>query len=310
MLVTVAICTWNRAHLLDQALVQFRQLRVPQGLEWELLVVNNNCTDATDEVIARHSSVLPARRLFEPNPGLSNARNRAVAEAAGDYIIWTDDDALVDSDWLAAYYRGIHEKPTAAIFGGTVAPWFEGTPPEWLRKGWNEVGAAYGVRDFGQQMVPLTSSRVPFGINYVVRADAQRRFHYDPMLGRRPGRAMGGEETPVIRAMLEDGLVGWWVPDARVRHFIPAGRQTLGFLRSQFRQFGEYEGWLLNGEEGPRLFGLPRWLWRQIFEEEAKYRVHRLVSGPEVWLAHLRRSSSAWGRARGFLRSDRKLRTP
>jgi hypothetical protein len=53
MHVTVAICTWNRAGLLAQTLEQMRQLVIPPGVTWELIVVNNNCTDDTDQVIAR-----------------------------------------------------------------------------------------------------------------------------------------------------------------------------------------------------------------------------------------------------------------
>ena len=73
-----------------------RKLQIPDGVDWELLVVNNNCTDKTDEVIARHSEVLPLRRLLELKPGLSNARNCAVEAAQGQLLIWTDDDVLVD----------------------------------------------------------------------------------------------------------------------------------------------------------------------------------------------------------------------
>ena len=63
--ITVAICTWNRAQLLDQTLTEMRKLRIPPGIEWELLVVNNNCTDDTDGVLDRHEGRLPIRRLFE-----------------------------------------------------------------------------------------------------------------------------------------------------------------------------------------------------------------------------------------------------
>ena len=48
--VTVAICTWNRSALLRETLDQFTRLRIPPGVSWELLIINNNSTDATDEV--------------------------------------------------------------------------------------------------------------------------------------------------------------------------------------------------------------------------------------------------------------------
>src|SRR5581483_541916 len=103
MHVTVAICTWNRCKLRDQTLAQFQNLRIPEGVTWELLVVNNNCTDQTDLVLENYRSRLPLRRLFEPKQGHCHARNCAVAAATGELLLWTDDDVLVNPEWLAAY---------------------------------------------------------------------------------------------------------------------------------------------------------------------------------------------------------------
>ena len=90
MRITVAICTWNRAELLRQTLEGIQSLRVPRGLDWELLIVNNNCTDHTDAIIKTFGDRLPIRGLVEPEPGQSNARNAAARHATSDYIIWTD----------------------------------------------------------------------------------------------------------------------------------------------------------------------------------------------------------------------------
>ena len=87
MLISVAICTWNHAKLLDQTLAEMHRLCIPDSIEWELIVVNNNCSDETDEVIARHSDKLPIRRLFEPKQGLSNSRNCALASATGKLLL-------------------------------------------------------------------------------------------------------------------------------------------------------------------------------------------------------------------------------
>ena len=101
--ITVAVCTWNRARLLDRTLARLRELCIPDGIDWELLVVNNNSTDETEKVLDRHAGHLPLRRLVESKPGKANAANRAAAEARGELILWTDDDVLVDRGWLAAY---------------------------------------------------------------------------------------------------------------------------------------------------------------------------------------------------------------
>src|SRR5262249_4803687 len=146
---TVAICTWNRAELLDRTLAQLRHLEVPPGVSWELLVVNNNCSDHTDEVLARHAPHLPLRRLFEAEQGLSASRNRAVAEAPGELILRTDDDVLADPRWLAEYVEAAKRFPEAGFFGGTIDPWFEVPPPAWVRDNLDILCGAMVVRQLG-----------------------------------------------------------------------------------------------------------------------------------------------------------------
>ena len=103
MKVTVLICTWNRAGYLDHCRGAMRMLEIPAALQWELLVANNNSTDNTDQIIARHAEWLPIGRLFEPKAGKSHAANLGIHHATGELIICTDDDVLVSPGWLSAY---------------------------------------------------------------------------------------------------------------------------------------------------------------------------------------------------------------
>ena len=77
-------------------------MRLPDHLDWEVLVVDNGCADHTDAVIEAFAGRLPIRREFEPRRGHTPARNRAWMPAKGEYIVWTDDDVVVDPGWLAA----------------------------------------------------------------------------------------------------------------------------------------------------------------------------------------------------------------
>jgi glycosyltransferase involved in cell wall biosynthesis len=298
--ITVTICTWNRCELLKRTLEQMTKLLIPPGITWELLIVNNNCSDATDMVIASFSDRLPVRRLFQPRPGRANALNLAVQEASGDYILWTDDDVLVDEIWVAEYCDAFSRWPEAAIFGGTIQPWFAQTPPQWLRRVWQQVANAYGILDHGNEPLPLTQKRVPYGANMVVRTKDQSRYFYDPRLGVSPKSRIGGEETTMVRAMLSAGATGWWVPRARVRHYIGEGHQTTRYLRRYFFGYGEYLGRQMSDHGRQKLFGRPRWVWRQAIEAEVMYRFAHLVTKPEVWIEYLKTSSTAWGQLRGY----------
>ena len=299
MRTSVIICTRNRAGLLDQTLLQMRNLSVPDGVTWELLVVDNGSTDHTADIVARHQQHLPIRRVPEPTPGKSHALNRAAQAATGDYLLFTDDDVLVDGDWLSAYVRAFRRHPEAAVFGGPIAPWFEGNPPEWLVRTFHQVEYAFAALDLGAEPVPLASPAVPFGANMAMRAAEQRRYPYDTGLGPQPGGNIRGEETTLVKQMLADGASGWWVPDARVRHYVPRQRQTLSYIREWYSGWGEYVAYHHPKSPGRFfLWGRPSWLWWEALAGEFRFRLHRLTASPERWIEDLKSTSTAWGRFR------------
>lgn len=295
MHITVAICTWNRAALLAQTLTALTAVRPPEGTTWELLVVDNNSTDATAATIASFGGRLPIRRLFEPKPGLSNARNCAIHEASGQYLLWTDDDVLVEPTWLAAYVAAFTRRPAAGYFGGVIRPWFPNAPPQWLRRGFDHVASAYAAQDHGPVEVPLADGRVPFGANMAFRLTDQRAFPYNPALGPAHGTAIRGDETDVFHRMQARGIEGWWVPEAIVRHYIPPERQSTAYLREYFMGYGHFLAQTASPSAAPRLFGKPRWLWRSALENEARYRFGRLFGPPEEWVLRLKLASVTWG---------------
>lgn len=301
---SIAICTRNRSALLAGALESMVALHLPGAVEWEFLVIDNGCSDDTPAVVSSFEGRLPLRRCVEPVAGLSHARNRALVEAKGEWIVWTDDDVLVDPLWLVSYEQSLGRHPEAAVLGGPIDPLFLQPSPTWLRRGWRSVGTAFALRDLGSEEIALTEEHCPFGANYAVRADVQKAHPYDPALGRAPGRMTGGEEVQVIRTILRGSAAGWWVPGARVRHVIPRERQSLHYLRQFFLAQGDVISSRLLGGSGsqpPRMiFGRPAWwLWHWMVLE-GRYRVLRLTAAPEVWLPALARSSVVWGQLRSF----------
>lgn len=303
MTVTVAICTWNRAALLDQTLARMRELVAP-GVEWELLVVNNNSTDHTDAVIEKHASALPLRRLLETKQGLSNARNCAVENARGDFLIWTDDDVLVDPNWLAAYVAASAAYPEAQFFGGPVEPWFEVEPPAWVKRNLALLDGPFALRQLGTETRAFGPRETPYGANMAFRTAALKRHQFDPALGRIGTGMLSGEETALIERIRADGGSGVWVAPARVRHFIPAARLTTGYVwkffhglgRTQFREAGA-------NSAVPRLFGAERWAVRNYLSARARSLLLAPLGG-SGWLT----SFAAAAVARGVIDESRAAR--
>lgn len=291
--VSVAICTWNRAKLLDRTLVRMRELRIPDGLAWELLVVNNNGTDDTDAVALRHTGRLPVRLLQEPRQGHSHARNCAIEAARGRLILWTDDDVLVDPHWLSEYVKAAEAFPDAGFFGGTVDPWFETEPPAWVRNNLGRLESPFALRRFGPEVRPLAPGEMVFGASMAFRTPLLKENRFNTALGRVGTGMLSGDETELTGRLTAQGHHGIWVGTARVEHFIPAERMTTGYIGKFYRGIGRtsqrvspYDG------SGAQLFGAPRWLWRRYAAE--RLRAWRLAFRKnDAWLAaHIRAATT------------------
>jgi glycosyltransferase involved in cell wall biosynthesis len=300
MKLTVAICTWNRAEQLAGALASLTKLEVPGSVALTVLVVDNGSRDRTAEVARSFAGELPVKHVIEPSPGLSRARNRAlheVEEVGGDYLLWIDDDVLVEPGWLAAYAGAFERWPDAAVFGGPVRPLLEGTPPEWLVRCLPRVSYAFAARDLGADPGPLGPSidRLPYGCNFALRVGAIAGMSFREDLGRRqdgPGR--GGEEIDFMQRLLARGRAGRWVPGALVQHRVGVERQTRSFLRA-YSVSDAIDDELSRADPAPRMRAqlLARWL-----AAEVRYRVGRLTRDPEVWVGQLLAAGDAWGRLR------------
>ncbi|WP_185983290.1 glycosyltransferase [Aureimonas mangrovi] len=300
MRITLVMCTRNRAEQLRRVLDSAAAMRVPEGLAWEFVLVDNGSTDHTREVVESYADRLPIRWVSEPVAGLSNARNRGVAEAKGEYICWTDDDVVIDPEWLAAYAQAFDEHPEAAFFGGVIEPVLEGEQPDWFQENRQALYALLAERDLGADPIALAEegNRLPYGANYALRGAEQRRHLYDPDLGVSPGQKRLGEEVDVVLKVIGDGGTGIWVPGSRVRHIIPQARQTLDYVRVYQQSAGETWAYLasrrLRNFMGPSLdverrtiFGVPRWIWR----EAARHRILFLLrrrGASTIWLDHWR----------------------
>lgn len=278
--VTVAICTWNRCQLLGQTLERLRQLRVPQGLRWELVVVDNNCTDATQQVLARYAQTLPLRAVVEPKQGHSHARNRAVAEARGQLLFWTDDDVLIDSNWLAELAAAAGKYPSAQFFGGPVRPWFESPPPRWIEQNLARLGSCWALLDHGPQVRWLRPGEYAYGANLGFRTATLRHYPFDPGLGRVGKRLTSGDETRIQDQVRAAGGEGVWVGTAAVEHFLPAERMTPRYVREILHWSGYLGHEPFVGDTSPRFRGVPRWMWSKYLSSAAKRRVLALSRGP------------------------------
>jgi glycosyltransferase involved in cell wall biosynthesis len=235
MLLSVAICTWNRAQSLRGTLSSLARSVAPAGARWEVVVVDNNSTDNTLSTVEEYRDVLPIRYVFEPQQGLSHARNRAVQEAGGDLIVFTDDDVRVDPRWLAEYASAAQEFPDPTFFGGTIELRFSCDPPRWLGDNLVSFRTAYAYRSIDPGTLIIRRRQdLPFGANVAFRRSVFTTSGFSSSLGRVGTDLMSGEETEFMERLLARGDTGVWIGTAIVEHVIPRDRLTKEYIYNYF----------------------------------------------------------------------------
>jgi glycosyltransferase involved in cell wall biosynthesis len=293
---TVALCTHNHADRLVRTLADLAQLRMPRR-PWELLVVDNGCRDATPALLAGYAwpEGWQVRIVREEKLGLSNARNRAIADARGEYVIFMDDDETADPDWLCAYERLIDaHRPDA--FGGRQVVLFEDMRPAWLR---DELLGFLGELNRADDITPLTDPYTPFyGGNFGFRrAVVERVGAFDAMLGRKGSDNTGGEEVDFYRRLLAAGFKVWWTPQAVIHHRIQAAKLERRYFHDLHYRMGRMEAIRKRGP-GSRL--PPRYLFGQLLRATMAVWSQRRREGREATVRREMNVAYFWGQIQGW----------
>ena len=257
---TVALCTHNHADRLERTLADLPRIRVPDAA-WEFLIIDNGSRDATPEMLAGHDwpQGWRVRVVREEKLGLSNARNRAIAEARGEYIIFMDDDETADPDWLCAFERLIMAQRHDA-FGGRIQVLFEDARPSWLSY---ELLGFLGELNRADAISPLVEPGSSFyGGNFGFRrAVCDKVGGFDALLGRKGSDNTGGEEVDFYRRLLHAGFKVWWTPEAVIHHRIQAAKLNRRYFRDLHYRQGRMEAMRRRGA-GSRI--PPKYLYGQL----------------------------------------------
>ena len=233
MRLSLCICTFNRCESLALTLESLAGQTYAQTHDYELLIIDNNCTDETPRVVESYASRLPLRHIVERKQGLAHGRNRAIVEFSGDVLLFTDDDVTLERGWLAAYATALRQYPRADIFGGRSLAAFQERRPKWLLD--CNLALLSGVLvnfDHGEDVRPFTASEpAPVGASFAIRRrliEELGTFRTDlGRVGLLPGR---GEETEFFDRALERGAQRVYVGTALCWHRVEPKRLTFRAL--------------------------------------------------------------------------------
>ncbi|GEM_PF-135052 len=260
-MISIIVCTYNRSESVHGTLQALQKQILPDGAAVEILVVDNNSRDRTKEVVTQFSekSVFPLRYIFEENQGISFARNRAIFEARGDVLVFTDDDVIPSEEWIKNISLAF-DQFDADIVGGPIHPLWESDPPRWLLNpefqahlALLDKGSETFVREGGDKCDFLYGANMAFKRNVFEKVGT---FRTD--LGNKGSRLILREDSEMLSRALRAGMKAVYVPSASVHHKVPSHKMDLRYLRRWRFVHGRSQV-IVKGEFNK----IPRWLVRE-----------------------------------------------
>jgi len=276
--ITVILCTYNRYKSLAKALESVANSIVPASMGWDVLVVDNNSSDQTRDVVSDFCKRYPDRfyYLFEPRKGKSYALNSAVQEARGDVLAFVDDDVTVEPTWLHNLAATLNGGEWAGV-GGRILPQWPCTPPSWFpEKEWFGM-APLAMFDLGLQAGPLTDA--PFGTNMAFhRRMFQKYGLFRTDLGPGCSGEIRNEDTEFGQRLLGAGERLKYEPAALVYHSVPPNRLKKDYFLTWWFEKGRAE--IRQAGAAP-----PKW-W--LLSRTPLYHIRKLAMGTLRWMVALK----------------------
>lgn len=240
--ISLVIATFNGATRIGATLHSLLSQSLPSEL-WEAVVVNNNSSDSTADVVREFMAVHPEITIVpteEPRQGLSYARNRGIEVARGEIIAIIDDDEIASPQLLADYLHFFDTHPEAAGAGGRIVPLYANGRPEWMSRHTERPIA--GTLDLGDRIVPFPKGKYFGGGNMALRRSAIEKYGaFNPALGRRGTTLLGGEEKELYARLYDAGEKIFYIPTAYIRHVIPDAKLTRGYFERVCFRIGQSE---------------------------------------------------------------------
>jgi glycosyltransferase involved in cell wall biosynthesis len=243
--ISVIVCTYNRSELLGGNLRTLCRQSLDKS-EYEVLVVDNNSTDDTREVVTEFCRQFSnVRYCFEQQQGLSHARNRGWQEARGKYVAYIDDDARAGESWLETALALLENtKPAPLCLGGPIFPFYTTAKPTWFKG---------EMRTWGDSPRYLQPGESFSGSNMVWRKEIlQALGGFDVKSGMRGDCFSLGEETVLFEKIWRsfDQPYFYYSPELAVQHWVPPAKMTVSYRLK--RAFITGQRW--NRHHGPRIF--------------------------------------------------------
>lgn len=241
--VSIIIPTFNRAKILGQTVESCISQTYPKD-KFEIIVVDNNSTDNTRQIVEKLQSKSPVtlKYLFEPRQGAHIARNMAAKSSESEILYFTDDDMILDKDVLINITKVFDLNFNVGVAGGKVLPKWEFDPPEWLLKYFKN--GSLSLIEKSEKLIIASYDLGIFSCHQAILKDVLFKCGgFNPDIVKE--KLIGNGETGLNIKILEAGYNFAYVDDAVSYHTIPRSRMTQKYINYRFGNQGNCDSFTI-----------------------------------------------------------------
>lgn len=216
---SVCVATFQRPHLLKKLLISLENQMLPEGIELEVIIVDNDPAKSAEAVVQefKKSANINLSYFAQPVKNISLTRNMAVEKASGEYILFIDDDEAASDQWVYHLFTTMEKYGADGVFGPLV-PEFNAQAPKWMRR-----------RDlfYGPLQKTGEAPQAKWTGNALIKASLLKAMNgpFDSKYG-----TSGGEDTHLFARMQRQGARFVYCQEAWVSEYLPPERTRFSYL--------------------------------------------------------------------------------
>lgn len=265
--ISVILCCYNSAKRLPETLAHLARQQFDCGLDWELILVNNNSTDNTallaEQIWSSLGSPTLLKIIDQVKSGLSHAREKGMQMAKFDLLLWCDDDNWLCDNYIQTAYTIMKDNPSIGALGGWCEAAFEKEKPEWF----DAQAKYFAVSKQGRQSGDITNKKgCVYGAGMVLRKShwiELKKQGFKHLLSDRVGKKLSsGGDTEYCYALRLMGYKIWFNEGLYFQHFMSNERLHLEYV-SRMRKAMAHSNFVL-------------WPYLDLLQEQARKRADLL----------------------------------
>lgn len=253
---SVIVCCYNSQYVIKDTLEYLANQQTNNAFNYEVVLVDNNCTDYTVEVANavwnELDTPIDLNVVTESKPGLSYAREAGVKHSKGEFIVFCDDDNWLASDYLQIAFNFMMKHPEVGALGGQSIGVLEGVEPKW----WHKEAKNYAVGKQAAKSGDVSSRGYVWGAGMVFRKSLFLRLYntgFESLLSDRKGELLSsGGDSELCKWFILMGYKLWYLETLKFNHYIIKSRLLDTYLvklkaghESSSRVLGLYN-WFIN----------------------------------------------------------------